>query len=356
MTVLFDPITIKDITFRNRVGVAPMCQYSAIDGFPNDWHLVHLGARAQGGAGVVITEATAVEARGRISARDTGIWSDVHAEAWEQITRFIASQGAAPGIQLAHAGRKASTEVPWEGHGGIADERGGWEPVAPSAVPFDETYRTPHALTTTEIGALAQAFADAATRSLDAGFKVLEIHGAHGYLIHEFLSPLANKRDDQYGGSFENRIRFALEVTRAVRKAWPDGLPLFVRLSCTDWAEGGWDLEQSVALSKMLKDEGVDLVDCSSGGIAPGIKIDAKPGYQVPFAEAIRRDAGIKTSAVGLITEPAQADSIIRDGQGDMVFLARALLRDPYWPFHAAHALGQKYHGHVPRQYERAFS
>jgi len=355
MTALFDPITIKSITFRNRVGVAPMCQYSAVDGLPNDWHMVHLGARAQGGASVVISEATAVVARGRISPSDAGIWSDAHVEAWSPITRFIESQGAVPGIQIAHAGRKASTQKPWEGHSGISDDLGGWEPVAPSAVAFDPSYRLPHALTKEEIAVEIRAFADAARRSLEAGFKVIEVHGAHGYLMHEFLSPLANKRDDEYGGSFENRIRFALETTRAVRAVWPDELPLFVRLSSTDWVEGGWDLEQSIELSKLLKEEGVDLIDCSSGGIAPGIKIDAKPGYQVPFAEAVRRKAGIATGAVGLITEADQADSIIRDGQADMVFLARELLRDPYWPFHAAAKLGQKYHDYLPKQYERAF-
>lgn len=356
MTALFDPITIKSITFRNRVGVSPMCQYSAVDGFPNDWHMVHLGARAQGGAGLVMTEATAVEARGRISPGDTGIWSDVHAEAWAPITRFIASQGAVPGIQLAHAGRKASTYAPGVGNGGLADDLGGWEPVAPSAVAFDETYRLPHALTEIEIADIVQAFADAAQRSLDAGFKAIELHGAHGYLMHEFLSPLANKREDEYGGSFENRIRFVLETTRAVRKVWPVSLPFLVRLSSTDWADGAWDLEQSIELSKRLKEEGVDLIDCSSGGIAPGIKIDAKPSYQVPFAEAIRREAGIATAAVGLITEADQAEAIIQAGQADMVFLAREMLRDPYWPFHAATKLGQQFHDYVPKQYGRAFS
>lgn len=353
MAHLFEPFTLRGVTLKNRIGISPMCQYSSIDGFPNDWHLAHLGARAAGGAGLVMTEATAVEARGRISPDDAGIWSDSQAEAWARVVKFVADHGSVPGMQLAHAGRKASAASPWKGGKGIADVDGGWEPVGPSAVAFDESYRAPKALTVEEIRQIQQAFVDATKRALSAGFQWIELHGAHGYLAHEFLSPLANKRTDEYGGSFKNRVRFLVETSRDVRNAWPDDKPLAVRISSTDWAEGGWDIEQSVELAKLLRAEGVDLVDCSSGGIAPGIKIPLEPGYQVKFARAVREKADIATAAVGLITTPEQADAIVRDGQADMVLIARESLRDPNFPLHAAKALGHK--PHPPIQYERAF-
>ena len=332
-----------------------MCEYSAEGGIPNDWHLVHLGSRAVGGAGLVVTEATAVTPEGRISPQDTGIWSDAHTEAWAPITRFLRNQGAVAGIQLAHAGIKGSTARPWEGSKGLADADGGWEPVGPSAEPFDEGYRTPHALTREEITGIRRAFADAAVRAHEAGFEWLELHAAHGYLAHAFLSPLLNRRTDDYGGSFENRTRFTLETVRALRAVWPDDKPLTVRLSCSDWIEGGWTIEDSVGLARLLKAEGVDLVDCSSGGAAPRAHIPVGAGYQTPFAERIRREADIPTAAVGLITAPAQADEIIRNGRADLVFLAREMLRDPYWPLHAADALGQRDRAVPPPQYARAF-
>lgn len=355
MTNLFTPFTLRNITFRNRIAVSPMCQYSSEDGFASDWHLVHLGSRAVGGAGLVIVEATAVEADGRISAGDLGIWKDEHIENLSKIAHFIKSQGAVAGIQLAHAGRKASCQTPWNSGGkAIPLSEGGWQTVAPSAVPFDENDTIPKALTHTEIKALIASFVAAAQRALKAGFEVLEIHGAHGYLLHEFLSPLSNLRIDEYGGSFENRIRFLLEVTDAVRDVLPEGFPLFVRISATDWKEGGWTLDDSVKLAAELRNHGVDLVDCSSGGLVPDAKIQVGPGYQVPFAERIRNEANIPTGAVGAITEPQQADEIIRSGQADLVLLARELLRDPYWPIHAAQALNQEIH--VPQQYQRAIS
>jgi 2,4-dienoyl-CoA reductase-like NADH-dependent reductase (Old Yellow Enzyme family) len=353
MPALLTSLTIREVTFRNRIGVSPMCQYSSQDGFANDWHLVHLGSRAAGGAGLVMMEATAVEARGRISPQDQGIWKDEHIEMLARIAAFIRQQGAAAGIQLAHAGRKASTQRPWDGHGMVPVEAGGWQPVAPSALPFDPAAPPPAALTTAEIAGLAEAFAAAARRALHAGFQVAEIHGAHGYLIHEFLSPLSNHRTDEYGGSFENRIRFALEVARAVRAAWPENLPLFTRLSASDWVEGGWTLDESVELSRSLKALGVDLIDCSSGGLAPQQKIALGPGYQVPFAERIRREAGVMTAAVGMITTPQQAEEIVQSGQADLVLLAREFLRDPYFALHAGQALGEK--AAPPVQYQRAF-
>lgn len=358
MTNIFDEFTLRGVTLRNRIGVSPMCEYSANEGMPNDWHLVHLGSRAVGGAGLVIAEATAVEPRGRISPQDTGIWSDAHAEAWAWITHFLASQGATAGVQLAHAGRKGSTARPWEevrGQAGVDDAQGGWEPVGPSALAFDAGYRVPHELTTGEITDVVQAFAESARHSDAAGFDWLELHGAHGYLMHQFLSPLSNTRTDAYGGSFENRIRFALEVTRAVRAVWPDRKPLTVRLSCTDWTEGGWTLEETVELSRRLKAEGTDLIDCSTGGNVPHARIPVGAGYQVPFAEAVRREAGIATAAVGMITAPAQADEILRNGRADLVLLARESLRDPYWPLHAARVLGQPDKVMPPVQYARAF-
>lgn len=358
MASIFDAYALRGVTLKNRIGVSPMCEYSCEGGLPTDWHLVHLGSRAAGGAGLVLSEAAAVEARGRITPQDAGIWSDAQAEAWARITRFIASQGAVAGVQLAHAGRKGSTARPWEsqkGRAGVADDSGGWEPVGPSALPFDDGYRTPKELTAAEIGETVRAFAESAKRSDAAGFDWAELHGAHGYLMHEFLSPLSNARADEYGGDFEGRIRFTLEVTRAVRAVWPERKPLSVRLSCTDWTEGGWTLEESVELSRRLKAEGVDLIDCSTGGNVPHARIPAGAGYQVPFAETVRREAGIATAAVGMITAPAQADEIVRNERADLVLLARASLRDPYWPLHAARELGQADKAAPPVQYARAF-
>jgi 2,4-dienoyl-CoA reductase-like NADH-dependent reductase (Old Yellow Enzyme family) len=351
---LFTPLKIRDVTFRNRIGVSPMCQYSAADGIANDWHLVHLGSRAVGGAGLVIMEATAVEARGRISPADLGIWKDEQVEPLARITGFLREHGAVACIQLAHAGRKASTPPPWQGGGVIAPAAGGWQPVAPSPVPFHPGGPAPCELSVPEIHAVVEAFRAGAARAVRAGFQAAEIHGAHGYLIHQFLSPLSNRRTDGYGGAFENRIRFAMEVVGAVRSAWPAGLPLFLRISATDWAEGGWDVDESVELARRVREAGVDLVDCSSGGASPAQHITLGPGYQVPFAERIRREAGIMTAAVGLITSAEQAAEIVRCGQADLVLLARQFLRDPYFPLHAARELDE--HVDPPVQYLRAFS
>jgi 2,4-dienoyl-CoA reductase-like NADH-dependent reductase (Old Yellow Enzyme family) len=352
---LFEPLALRSITLPNRIGVSPMCEYSSDDGFANDWHLVHLGSRAVGGAGLVLTEATAVEARGRISPRDLGLWKDAHVEALARIARFVESRGAVPGVQLAHAGRKASTAVPWDGGAGVSPEQGGWEPLAPSALPFSGKTRMPRQMTPEDIAQVVESFAAAARRARAAGFRVVELHFAHGYLVHEFLSPLSNRREDAWGGGFERRIRLALEVTRAVRAAWPEALPLLVRMSCTDWVEGGWTLDETVELTRRLVAEGVDLVDCSSGGLVPDARIDAVPGYQVPFARRIRREAGVPTAAVGLISSPAQADAVVREGEADLVFLARALLRNPYWALHAATELGHPEARRVPVQYLRAY-
>jgi 2,4-dienoyl-CoA reductase-like NADH-dependent reductase (Old Yellow Enzyme family) len=350
---LFSPLSLREVTFRNRIAVSPMCEYSSEDGFANDWHLVHLGSRAVGGAGLVMTEANAVTPVGRISPGDLGLWKDEHIAPLARIARFVKSQGAVPGTQLAHAGRKASTDLPWRGGLPLSPEQGGWTPIeAPSAIPFSDTSQTPEALSAAAIGAIVKAFASAARRALEAGFEVVELHAAHGYLTTEFLSPLANQRTDQYGGSFENRTRFLREVVEAVRGVWPARLPLFVRISASDWAEGGWTLDDSVALAKMLQPLGVDLIDCSSGGTVPYAKIPVGAGYQVPFAQEVKRRAGIATGAVGMITAPMQADQIIRSGQADLVFLARELLRDPYWPLHAAAAVHQEVPW--PHQYERA--
>jgi 2,4-dienoyl-CoA reductase-like NADH-dependent reductase (Old Yellow Enzyme family) len=350
---LFEPITLRGVRMRNRIAVSPMCEYSAIDGVPQTWHMVHLGSRAVGGAGLVMVEATGVEARGRISPADTGIWNDAQAEAWSPIVRFVAEQGAVPGIQLAHAGRKASTSPPWSKPTTVAVGDGGWTPVAPSAVAYSKDYPHPQALDAEGIAEIIEAFRRATLRALDCGFRVIEIHAAHGYLLHQFLSPLSNLRDDEWGGSFENRIRLLMAVVAAVRSVMPEELPLLVRISVTDWIDGGWDIEQSIALSRRLKAEGVDLIDVSSAGLAPQQAIVLAPGYQVSFARRIRHEAGIATSAVGLITEPTHAESIVANGDADMVMLARELLRDPYWPRRAASDLGAKIDG--PQQYGRAW-
>ena len=353
MSHLFDPLTIRRQIFANRVFVSPMCEYSSDDGFANDWHLVHLGSRAVGGAGLVLTEATAVSAEGRISPQDLGIWKDDHIDFLSRIVRFIHEQGSVAGMQLAHAGRKASTYRPWSGNGAVPVANGGWPDVlAPSAVAFAEAYPMPQELTLDGIARVTNAFVDAARRAHQAGFRVIELHAAHGYLLHEFLSPLSNQRQDHYGGSFENRTRLLREVVQAVRRVWPEAAPLFVRISATDWVEGGWDIEQSVELARHLKLLGVDFIDCSTGGNVAQAKIPVGPGYQVPFAERIRRDAGILTGAVGLITEPSQAEHIVSSGQADAVLLARELLRDPYFPLRAARELGQEIGW--PAQYLRA--
>jgi 2,4-dienoyl-CoA reductase-like NADH-dependent reductase (Old Yellow Enzyme family) len=350
---LLEPLTLRGVTMRNRIGVSPMCQYSSTDGFANDWHLVHLGTRAIGGAGVVIAEATAVSPEGRISPQDLGLWRDEHIEMLARITRFVRDQGSVAGVQLAHAGRKASVEVPWRGGAPLPPNEGGWSPiVAPSALPFGSRSQVPAALDIAGIRRIVNAFRDAARRALDAEFQVLELHGAHGYLLHEFLSPLANQRTDEYGGSFENRVRLVLDVTDAVRSVWPDSLPLFMRLSGTDWVDDGWDVEQSAELSRLLGARGVDLIDCSSGGIIPGVRVPIGPGYQVSLAERIRAVSGVPTAAVGLITSAQQADAVLRSGSADMVFLARKLLRDPYWPLYAARELGVEVEW--PVQYQRA--
>jgi 2,4-dienoyl-CoA reductase-like NADH-dependent reductase (Old Yellow Enzyme family) len=350
---LFTPFSLRSLTLANRIIVSPMCQYSSVDGFATDWHLVHLGSRAVGGAALVMTEAAAVTPEGRISPHDLGIWKDEHVDALAQATRFVDAQGAIAGIQLAHAGRKASVNAPWLGGAALDESEGGWRPIfGPSAIPFSEKTPVPVAMSREDIARVVQDFRAAAARALAAGFRVIELHGAHGYLLHEFLSPVSNRRTDEYGGSFENRIRFLLEVTDAVRSVWPDALPLLVRISATDWVEGGWDIEQSVALTRILVDHGVDLVDCSSGGNVSGVHIATDPGYQVPFAERIRRDTPMPTGAVGMITEPHHADEIIRSGKADVVILARELLRDPYWPLRAARELGVSVKW--PLQYERA--
>ncbi len=351
MSRLFSPLTLRGTTFRNRVWVAPMCQYSSELGFPEDWHLAHLGGLARGGAGLVMQEATAVTPGGRISPADAGIWTDEQADAWERIVFFVRRQGAVPGIQLAHAGRKASTEQPWVGDGHVSIERGGWETVGPSPVPFGD-WPAPKELSTDEILGLVRSFADAARRARAAGYVVAEIHGAHGYLLHQFLSPLANHRTDDYGGDLEGRSRFLVQVVDAVREIWPEDRPLFVRLSATDRAPGGWDVGETVELSRRLASHGVDLIDVTSGGLVPGARVEVEPGYQVPFARAVREGAGLPVTAVGLIVAPEQADQILVDEAADAVMLARELLRNPHWPWEAARALGDEVHW--PPQYSRA--
>ncbi len=354
MTHLFAPYSLRDVTLRNRIGVSPMCQYSAQDGFANDWHLAHLGARAAGGAGLVIAEATAVEARGRISPNDLGIWSDDHVPSLARIAGFIKSQGAVAGIQIAHAGRKASVNRPWDGGGPIeAGDPRSWPVIGPSPLPFADGYLVPHELSLVEITQVQAAFRTAAERAVAAGFEWLEIHGAHGYLVHNFLSQLSNRREDQYGGSRENRARFLLETVRAVREVWPERLPLAVRLSCTEWVEDGWSLDDTIALAKALKPEGVDLIDCSSGGNLPKAPVPTGAGYQIPLSEAVRRQAQIPTATVGLISSPTHADEILRNGRADLVLLGRESLRNPNWPLFAAQALKQALP--TPPQYLRAF-
>ena len=350
---LFDPCTLGDVVLRNRIAVSPMCEYSAVDGVPNDWHLVHLGSRAVGGAGLVFTEATAVSPEGRISPGDTGLWNDVQQAVWSRIAAFIAAQGAVPGIQLAHAGRKGSTEVPWRGGKALPRGQGDWTPVAPSALAFSADYPMPQALDEAGIAKVVADFAAASERARAADFGVVEVHAAHGYLLHEFLSPLSNQRDDAYGGSLQNRARLLREVVAAVRGAWPVPPPLVVRVSATDWVEGGWDIDECVQLCRWLKDDGVDLIDCSSGGNVPNATIPVAPGYQVPFAARIRREAGIATGAVGLITDARQAEDILERGDADLVFIARELLRDPYFPRRAAAELGVRIE--PPLQYGRAW-
>ena len=353
MPHLFEPFNQRSVNFPNRIAVSPMCQYSSENGFANDWHFVHLVSRAVGGAGMIMTEAAAIEPQGRITAQDLGIWQDAHIEMLAKIVESLHDHGAVAGIQLAHAGRKASTEPLWHGGGGLAEAEGGWTPIAPSAIPFKSESPTPKALTIEEIKELIVSFVNAAKRSLAAGFKLIEVHAAHGYLLHEFLSPLSNQRTDEYGGSFENRIRFLSEVVQAMRDILPDQIPLWVRISAIDWISDGWDIEQSIALAKILKSLGVDLIDTSSGGIVPGEKILLGAGYQTAFSDRIRREAKIATGAVGMITEPAQADQIIRSGQADIVLIGREMLRDPYWARRAAKQLGQSLS--VPKQYDRAW-
>ena len=353
MSKLFTPLQIRDIVFGNRIVVSPMCQYSAHDGFADDWHLVHLGTRAVGGAGLVFTEATAVSPEGRISPSDLGIWKDEHIAELRRIVKFVRAQGSEIGIQLAHAGRKASTREPWKGSGKIAEETGGWKVFGPSDVAYNEHYPMPVEMSHQDIRKVVEDFKAAARRAMLAGFKVIEIHAAHGYLLHAFLSPLSNRRTDDYGGTFGNRVRFLTEVVTAVRSVWPPGYPLFVRISATDWAEGGWDIEEAVQLAALLKGMEVDVIDCSSGGLVPSQQIPVGPGYQVSFSQRIRETTGILTGAVGLITDAVQAESILEAGAADLIVMARQMLRDPYFPLHAAHELGDK-EIHWPLQYERA--
>ncbi|WP_447009992.1 NADH:flavin oxidoreductase/NADH oxidase [Saccharothrix hoggarensis] len=351
--MLFTPLDLRAVTLPNRIAVSPMCQYSARDGHPDEWHLVHLGSRAVGGAGLVLTEATAVQAVGRISPEDTGLWDDAHVASWRPIVDFIHARGAVAGVQLAHAGRKASTYAPFASRsGGVADADGGWTPVAPSAEAFHESYRTPVELDVEGIAGVVADFAAAARRAVEAGFRVVEVHAAHGYLLHEFLSPLSNHRADAYGGSLENRTRLAREVTAAVREAVGEDVPVFVRISATDWVEGGWTPEDSVVLARDLADAGADLIDVSTGGNVPAADIPVGPGYQVPFAETVRRKADVPTGAVGMITDARQAEQLLADGSADLVLLGRASLRDPYWPLHAARQLGVQVN--PPQQYARA--
>lgn len=355
MSSLFTPWTIGNVTFRNRIFMSPMCQYSAEDGFPNDWHFVHLGSRAVGGAGLVMLEASAVVPEGRISYGDLGLWQDAHIPAFRRQADFIRAQGAVPGIQIGHAGRKASCDVPWRGGHPLTQAQGAWQTVAPSAIPFSRDSSTPHALQEGEIKDLITAFAETARRADEAGMEMLEIHGAHGYLLHEFASPLSNQRDDDYGGSLANRCRFPLEVVRAVRHVWPQHKPLFYRVSAVDWEEGGWAIEDTLQLACWLQEAGVDVLDCSAGGSSPAPDIPVGPGYQTEFAARVRRETGMATGAVGLITDPVQAEHIVHSGQADCVLLAREMLRDPYFPLRAAQQLHGQDNQASPVQYQRAF-
>lgn len=352
MSHLFSPLNLRDVTIPNRIFLSPMCQYSSPDGKPNDWHLTHLGARAAGGAGLIFTEACAVNSQGRISPDDLGIWNDEQMNAFRDIVSFIKTQGSIAGIQLAHAGRKASVEAPWLGGKALDQEHRGWQPCAPSPIPFGEGFLVPNEMTEVDLNAIEHDFTVAAERALQAGFQVVEVHAAHGYLLHQFLSPLSNKRSDQYGGSLENRMKFPLQIARAVRKVWPEEYPVFVRISATDWVDGGWDLEQSSVFCQKLKEIGIDLIDCSSGGLVPDAVIPAGPGFQVPFATQIKKTTGLMTGTVGLITKAEQAEQIIATGLADAVLLGRELLRTPCWPLFAAQELGAKLPW--PVQYERA--
>ncbi|ASU77161.1 NADH:flavin oxidoreductase/NADH oxidase [Actinopolyspora erythraea] len=351
MSTLFEPIKFRDTDIRNRAWVSPMCQYSATDGVPDDWHLVNLGQFATGGAGLVFSEATAVVPEGRISPADTGLYDDEQVSAWRRITDFLRAQGATPGVQLAHAGRKASVNPPWDGDDSVPESAGGWPTVSSTDRAFGEL-TAPRALSTSEVAALPESFAAAARRADEAGFDVVELHFAHGYLVHQFYSPLANDRSDEYGGDFEGRVRLALEIAEAVRAVWPSGKPLFVRISATDWVEGGWTGDDSVRLAGLLAERGVDLVDASTGGVVPGVSIPVGPGFQVPYARRVRQEAGVPTGAVGMITSPEQAEEIVASGSADAVLLARELLRDPHWPLHAADRL--RADPLWPKQYERA--
>jgi 2,4-dienoyl-CoA reductase-like NADH-dependent reductase (Old Yellow Enzyme family) len=352
MPSLFTPLDLRQLSLPHRLVVSPMCQYSSVNGLANDWHLVHLGSRAVGGAALVFTEAAAVTADGRISPQDLGIWSDEQIPGLQRITDFLHAQGSAAGVQLAHAGRKASTRAPWFGDGAVTPPDGGWEPVGPTSKRFADNYPVPRPLTIPEINSVVREFEAATRRAADAGFDVVEVHAAHGYLLHEFLSPLVNTRTDEYGGSFDNRVRLTIDVADAVRRAWHSSLPVFVRISATDWVDGGWDLDESVELAKRLHAVGVDLIDCSSGGAVPNVRIPVAPGYQVPFAERIRKEAGIATGAVGMITSAQQADEIVSQQRSDIVLLARQMLRDPYFAAHAAQELGVPFAW--PVQYLRA--
>jgi 2,4-dienoyl-CoA reductase-like NADH-dependent reductase (Old Yellow Enzyme family) len=352
MTKLFSPLEIKSVHFKNRIAISPMCQYSAEDGFANDWHLVHLGSRAVGGAGLIIMEACAVVPEGRISPFDLGLWKNEHIPSLKRITSFIESQGTVPAIQLAHAGRKASCAQPWKGGEMLRKEEGGWQTVAPSAIPFNEMYPMPISLTIEGIGKVVESFREAAKRALEAGFKVIEIHAAHGYLIHEFFSPLSNQRTDAYGGSFQNRIRFLCEIVRAMQEVWPAQLPIFVRISATDWVDGGWNIDESIELSNILKEMGIDLMDCSSGGNISNVRIPIAPGYQVAFSKKIKASTGILTGTVGLITDAHQAEAILLNEEADLILFARESLRNPYFPLNAASALNEKIDW--PIQYDRA--
>jgi len=352
MAQLFSPLTIKSITLKNRIVVSPMCEYSSVDGFANDWHMVHLGSRAIGGAGLIITEATSVSPEGRITLSDLGLWKNAQIEKLKNIVLFLHEHGSVAGIQLAHAGRKASCAVPWKGGKQLTKEEGAWQTVAPSAIPFHASDTVPEALSTEGIQKVVTDFKNAAQRALSAGFKVIEIHAAHGYLINEFLSPLSNQRTDEYGGPFENRTRLLLEIIAAIQTIWPVDLPLFVRISSTDWSETGWNADDSVKLAAILQEKGVDVIDCSSGGLVGNVKIPVGPGYQVPFAAKIKKKTGIKTAAVGMITNAEQAETILTNGEADLIVIARELLRDPYFPLHAAHQLGVDMQW--PNQYVRA--